>query len=59
MKFSQAIHISTLRMRTEMIFEILIFSLFNHLTQLIAQENFIISVLVLSAEYGKCRLKYM
>jgi hypothetical protein len=33
---------STLKARTEMVFETLVFSLFNHLTQLIAQENFII-----------------
>jgi hypothetical protein len=32
---------STLRARTEMVFETLDFSLLNHLTQLIAQENFI------------------
>jgi len=33
--------ISTLRMRTEMVFEKLVLSLLNHLTRLIAWENFI------------------
>jgi hypothetical protein len=33
---------STLRMRTEMVFETLVFSPFNHLTRLTARENFII-----------------
>jgi hypothetical protein len=33
---------STLRTRTEMVFETLVFSLLNHLTQMIARENFII-----------------
>jgi hypothetical protein len=33
---------STLRTRTEMVFEMLVFSLLNHLTWLIAQESFII-----------------
>jgi hypothetical protein len=37
MKFSQAI-----RMRTEMVFEMLVFSPLNHLTWLIARGNFII-----------------
>jgi hypothetical protein len=52
MKFSWAIsHVkwlssghnqtSTLRTRTEMVIETLVFSLLNHLTQLIARENFI------------------
>jgi len=35
-------HISTLRMRTEMVFEMLVFSPLNHLTQLVDWENFII-----------------
>jgi len=39
---SMDIHTSTLRTRTEMIFEMLVFSPFNHLNQVIAQENFII-----------------
>jgi hypothetical protein len=34
-------HVSTLRMRIEVVFETLVFSPFNHLTCLIAQENFI------------------
>jgi hypothetical protein len=33
---------NTLRTRTEMVFETLVFSPFNHLTRLIARENFII-----------------
>jgi hypothetical protein len=40
--FVLRIHISTLRTRTEIVFETLVFSPFNHLTWLIAQENFII-----------------
>jgi hypothetical protein len=36
------IHMRTLRTRTEMVFEMLVFSPFNHLTQLTAQDNFII-----------------
>jgi hypothetical protein len=39
-------HQSTLRMRTEMVFETLVCSLLNHLTWLIARENFIIHQLV-------------
>jgi len=58
MKFSQAIswvrwfssvetnisktNSTTLRTRTEMVFEMLVSTKLNHLTQLIAQENFII-----------------
>jgi len=34
--------LGTLRMRTEMVFKMLVFLPFNHLTQLIAQENFVI-----------------
>jgi len=37
MKFSWAN--STLKTRTEMVFKTLVLSLFNHLTQLIAQED--------------------
>jgi hypothetical protein len=35
-------HFSTLRTRTEMVLEMLVFSPFNHLKQLVAQEDFII-----------------
>jgi hypothetical protein len=35
---------STLRMRTEMVPETLVFSPFNHLTRLVARKNFIIIV---------------
>jgi hypothetical protein len=35
---------STLRTRTEMVFKILVFSPLNHLTRLIARENFIILI---------------
>jgi hypothetical protein len=35
-------HLCTLRTRTEMVFKTLVFSPLNHLTQLIAWENFII-----------------
>jgi hypothetical protein len=36
------IQTSTLRTRTEMVFEMLVFSLLNHLSWLIARENFFI-----------------
>jgi hypothetical protein len=35
-------HISTLRTRTEIVLETLVSSPFNHLTRLVARENFII-----------------
>jgi hypothetical protein len=44
----------TLRMRTEMVFEMLVFSPLNHLTWLIAQENFIIHSDLF--HYGKCNV---
>jgi hypothetical protein len=39
--FPNHIHFSTLRTRTEMVSETLVFSPFNQLTLLIARENFI------------------
>jgi hypothetical protein len=47
---------STLRTRTEMVFKTLVFSLLNHLTQLIAQENFII---LSRQESNKSHLNYL
>jgi hypothetical protein len=45
---------STLRTRTEMVFETLVFSPLNHLTRLIARENFIIANLVYNVLGGTC-----
>jgi len=44
-RFEDHINSTTLRMRTEMVFETLVFTKLNHLTRLIAQENFIKSLL--------------
>jgi hypothetical protein len=38
-------HFISLRVRTEMVLKILVFSPFNHLTWLVAQESLIISLL--------------
>jgi hypothetical protein len=40
--FDMTSQTSTLRTRTEMVFETLVYSQLNHLTRLIARENFII-----------------
>jgi len=63
MKFSRAISRvkwlsgeKTLRTRTEMVFETLVFSPLNHLTRLIARKNFII---LSRRESNKSHLNYL
>jgi hypothetical protein len=45
-------YFSILRTRTEMVIETLVFSPFNHLTRLVAREDFIIYVLKLFLSFN-------
>jgi hypothetical protein len=49
-------HFSTLRTRTEMVLETLIFSPFNHLTRLVARQNFITAMICSRNKWKSTRM---